>query len=111
MTFEEALMSDEQHLSSYLSTTTNWDVQDYITVDGKKAPFLYLNEEKQALKRYKSIEKDGLIFWGDHGWLLRVQAKSVVNHYIIFLGRAVNPEKVKVSVTDGRVNIDTGEVQ
>lgn len=111
MTFEEALMSDEQHLSSYFSTTTNWDVQDYITVDGKKAPFLYLNEEKQALKRYKSIEKDGLIFWGDHGWLLRVQAKSVVNHYIIFLGRAVNPEKVKVSVTDDRVNIDTGEVQ
>lgn len=111
MTFQEAIMTDGQYLSDYFSTTTNWDMQDYVTVGGKKAPFLYISEEEEALKRYKSIEKDGLVFWGDRGWLLRVQAKSVVNHYIIFLGRAVNPEKVKVSVTDGRVNIDTGEVQ
>jgi hypothetical protein len=111
MTFQEAIMTDGQYLSDYLSTTPDWDMQDYIKVDGKKAPFLYISEEKVALKRYKSIEKDGLIFWGDHGWLLRVQTKSVKFHYIVYLGSIVNPEKVKVSIADGRVNIDTGEVQ
>ena len=111
MTFQEALMSDGQYLSDYLGTSTNWDMQDYITVDGKKAPFLYISEEEEALKRYKSVERDHLVFWGDHGWLLRVQAKSVKFHYIVYLGTIVNPEKVEWFVTDGRVNIDTGEVQ
>lgn len=111
MTFQEALMSDEQRLSDYLNTTTKWEVQDYVTVNNKKAPYIYVSESELVFKRYKSIEKDGLAFWGDHGWLCRVQADQDKYHYIIYLGTMINPEKVEWFVTDGRVNIDTGEVQ
>ena len=111
MTFQEALMSDEQRLADYLSTTTKWEVQDYVTVDNKKAPYLYVSESEHVCKRFKSIEKNGLVFWGDHGWLCRVQANDVKFHYIVYLGTMINPEKVKWFTTEGRVNIETGEVQ
>ena len=111
MTFQEAIMSDEQRLSDYLNTTTKWDVQDYITVDNKKAPYLYVSESEPVFKRFKSIEKNGLVCWGDHGWLCRVQAKGVKFHYIVYLGTMINPEKVEWFTTEGRVNIETGEVQ
>ena len=104
MTFDEIILPDEERLAAYLARSDEWEfsAKHNIYVNGASVPTL-LN--KSGLWPANDSK---LFFWKDRGWLFRL---SYNGEWFVYLGKALNPEKISVTKTlmEAQITVDYKE--
>lgn len=102
MTFDEIILSEQERLAAYLARSDEWEFSEAhgIYVNGASVPIL---RNKQGSTKLADDSK--FFFWKDRGWLFRL---SYNGEWFVYLGKALNPEKVSIKKTlqEAQITVD-----
>lgn len=105
MTFDEIQLPEDERLAAYLAHSDEWEFSDAhgIYVNGDSVPIL---RNKQNVTKLADDSK--FFFWKDRGWLFRL---SYNGEWFVYLGKALNPEKVSIKKTlyEAQITVDYKE--
>jgi hypothetical protein len=97
MTFDEIILPEQERLAAYLAHSDEWEFSE--------AHSIYVNGASVPILRNKSgflPIGSKLFLWKDRGWLFRLSYNGV---WFVYLGKALNPEKISIEKTLSGVQI------